>query len=271
MKKNLIVIFCIVILIGLTGSYAMAAKPVRDFTEWSNGFPSGEHFNLNIHGKKLDYGLTCDNSASGGNSVFVPEYGNASIQIIQNKKSTIENLTVLDPCSFNPDDPAKVLLPKGEYQVYVRILAKPGKVKNGEKRNVTFYPNLIEACNDTTNDPEFGNYTNCSLGLGIITGDGAFVMKNQTLERIVPVGKQPKKNRAVDITEMFTWTGCACNESYNSSIYPNPADDTINCTCYENEWIFNIADLVVYGWDYENKGAKLVQVRFYPIGATKFT
>ncbi|MGB1748240.1 MAG: hypothetical protein ACPHK0_00440 [Dehalococcoidia bacterium] len=38
-------------------STASAAKPV-EVVEWSNGFPSGPHYNLNIHGKKADY--TCD-------------------------------------------------------------------------------------------------------------------------------------------------------------------------------------------------------------------
>ena len=31
----------------------------------------------------------------------------------------------------------------------------------------------------------------------------------------------------------------------------------------ENWWIFDIADMVIYGWDYNNYGSKLVQVRFY--------
>jgi hypothetical protein len=35
-------------------------------------------------------------------------------------------------------------------------------------------------------------------------------------------------------------------------------------------WIFDLADLVVYGWDYQNHGSKLVQVRFYPVDATQF-
>ena len=43
---------------------------------------------------------------------------------------------------------AQVQLPKGEYQVYARILAKPKK--DDEPREVTFSPALVEACNDTT-------------------------------------------------------------------------------------------------------------------------
>ena len=35
-------------------------------------------------------------------------------------------------------------------------------------------------------------------------------------------------------------------------------------------WVFDLADLVVYGWDYENNGSKLVQVRFYPETTTEY-
>jgi hypothetical protein len=35
-------------------------------------------------------------------------------------------------------------------------------------------------------------------------------------------------------------------------------------------WIFDIADLVVYGWDYQNRGSKLVQIRFYPDDQTEY-
>jgi len=43
-----------------------------------------------------------------------------------------------------------------------------------------------------------------------------------------------------------------------------------NCTPLDSEWVFNIADLVVYGWDYQNNGSKLLQVRFYPVETTTF-
>ena len=36
-------------------------------------------------------------------------------------------------------------------------------------------------------------------------------------------------------------------------------------------WIYDIADLVVYGWDYKNNGSKLVQIRFYPNDQTEYT
>jgi hypothetical protein len=41
--------------------------------------------------------------------------------------------------------------------------------------------------------------------------------------------------------------------------------DGIGDTTYNNQWIFNIADLVDYWWDYDNNGCKLTQVRFYQV------
>ncbi len=38
-----------------------------------------------------------------------------------------------------------------------------------------------------------------------------------------------------------------------------------NCEAFYDEWVFNIADLVLYGLDYDNNGAKLVHFRFYPV------
>ena len=91
----------------------LAGKPA-EVVMWSNGFPSGPHFNLNIHGKKDGY--SCD-STSGGGSVFVPEYGESEIDIVQNKRSSVTELTVHDKCASFDSNPALVQLPAGEYQV----------------------------------------------------------------------------------------------------------------------------------------------------------
>ena len=37
------------------------------------------------------------------------------------------------------------------------------------------------------------------------------------------------------------------------------------CVEFTSEWIFNVADIVLYGFDYENHGSSLTQLRFYPI------
>lgn len=273
-----------------TTTSTSGGKP-PEVVNWSNGFPSGEHYNLNIHGKKSNF--ICD-ATSGGGSIFVPEYGQAEIQLIQNRKSSITGMYVIDPCSFSMQDPAKIQLPYGEYQVYTRILAKPGKRKTGETRSVIFYPKLIDACNDnaTAPIPGFGDYIDCSneslVGLGVITSNGVFDKDSQQLIRISPVKGQ---NKAQDVTAMFQWTGYACDEAYDTNdngeidigdvSVDYDLDGTIDsddlaiyldlyCFKYNSEWIFNIADLVVYGWDYYNSGSKLVQVRFYPKKTTTY-
>ena len=43
------------------------------------------------------------------------------------------------------------------------------------------------------------------------------------------------------------------------------------CQVFEEPtWIYTIADLVIHGFDYENNGSKLTQIRFYPVDTTQF-
>lgn len=258
------------------------AKPV-EIIQWSNGFPSGPHFNLNIHGKKADY--LCD-PAAGGGSVFVPEYGTDEIDLVQNKKSSVGELVAHDPCGRAFDgDPVLVQLPAGEYQVYARILAKPSKYD--DTREVVFHPKLVEACNDT-GEEGFGDSVDCDyaflMGTGVLTKDGFFELDEQGFERTAG------RSKALDVTGAFTWSGYACDQVYDTNgdgeitvddVTDLDADGDVdeadlllyldaNCSKFQDEWIFNIADLVVYGWDYQNAGSKLVQVRFYPRVTTVF-
>jgi len=270
-----------------SGQQKISLTKPQKVIAWSNGFPSGEHYNLNIHGKKPDF--NCD-STPGGGSVFVPEYGDSLIQIIQNKKSKLTGLYVIDPCSTSPHDPAKVQLQSGEYQVYARILAKPSHPHKEEERKVVLYPRLIDACDDT-GEANFSDFTECNdstfLGIGKITKDGAFDRESAELIRIAPA---KGKNKAQEITDMFQWSGYVCDAVYDTDgdgqITLNDVTDMDGdldidnddfiwyletyCQYFEHEWIFNIADLVVYGWDYNNMGSKLVQVRFYPKESTDY-
>ena len=262
---------------------ASAAKP-DVVVQWSNGYPSGPHYNLNIHGKKADF--ECDPTPGGG-SVFVPEYGTDEIDFVQNKRASLTELVAKDPCGATFDnDPVLVQLPAGEYQVYARILAKPSK--DAAERSVIFYPKLVEACNDSGTDT-FADAVDCDesflMGTGVITSGGTFEVDEQSFTR------STGKSKAVDITAMFTWTGYACDQGVDTNgngeidtgDLPGDLDgDTdvddddlalyllANCTSFEDEWVFNIADLVVYGWDYVNSGSKLLQVRFYPLSTTTF-
>lgn len=260
----------------------LAGKPAA-VTEWSNGFPSGEHYNLNIHGKKD--GFACDGSAGGG-SLFVPEYGDSQIDFVQNRKSSVDGLLIHDTCGGFDGDSAVVQLPSGEYQVYARILAKPQKA--GEAREVVFYPKLVEACDDSGTE-NFTTAISCEesflLGTGVVTSGGVFDLEQQQMIRTAG------KSKATDVTALFQWTGYACDQSYDTdgdgaiTLADIPADlngDLViddadlalylstSCAYYDSEWVFNIADLVVYGWDYQNNGSKLLQVRFYPTSTTTY-
>ena len=343
-KKKAIAAGLTAVITVVMANQGLAGKPA-EVVMWSNGFPSGPHFNLNIHGKKDGY--SCDSTAGGG-SVFVPEYGESEIDILQNKRSSVTELTVHDKCASFDGNPALVQLPAGEYQVYARILAKPSKQE--EPREVILYPKLVEACNDTLtvldtngngeidwsdldadgdgiadrdidgngviNDADldldgngivddadlmlyhqFPDAVNCTdsflLGTGVITSNGAFDLDSQSFTR------SSGKSKAVDVTALLQWSGFACDQVFDSdgdgqiglgdldtdgdgipdwdldgSGVVDEADLAIylqtNCTAFENEWVFNIADLVVYGWDYLNNGAKLVQTRFYPVNTTTF-
>jgi hypothetical protein len=297
----------VVIILFFGISTAMAGKP-QDVIERSNGYPSGAHFNLNIHGKDTDT-FTCDKTP-GGNSVFISEYGTSTIEYVSNKKSSLTELIVLDPCAESFDnDPSKVMLPHEAqgYYVFARLRGKPNNgANNGDPSSVLLYPNdVVELCNDdpTNPDPYFPDYTNCLLPLGLITIRDIYDATPEEFVRFDPIETKGKgKGKAIDITRLFTWSGWVCdailvdtNEdgiisesdvpidydvNVNGVIDPDELqswlnDQTIleNCTYYapeDNTWILNIADLVVSQQSVDNDGAKLLKIRFYPKATTEF-
>jgi hypothetical protein len=222
MKRVVIVIVSVLAVAALVfgASIAMAAKPPHagegnQLIPRPNGFPAGPHFNLNIHGKKV--GFAC-NETPGGGSVFVDEYGPATIQYVSNRKPSVTELTVLDPCAVNAGT-AKVQLPyeADGYYVFGRILGKPdhGKDCTGTTcpSKVILYPNVaIQACNDTGyNTTAFGDLTACDdplLALGLIIHDQVYLADNETYTRFESgVTKGKGKSKATDITALFTYVG----------------------------------------------------------------
>ncbi len=219
-----VLMMLVAMLVGTTQT-VMAGKP-QDVIEKSNGFPSGPHFNLNIHGKKFDY--NCD-PTPGGRSAFVCEYGESIIQYVSNKKSSITELLVLDPCSecFEnaPDnDPVTVMLPHkiqldtGEvvesdgFFVFGRILGTPYNGKNDPESSVILGLNeVMQACNDDPNnpDPNFGEYTSCDeVALGLIVGANVYGAEPEVYKRFDPTETGGKgKSKATDITRLFTYEG----------------------------------------------------------------
>ena len=334
------VIFSITISLVFAGVWSMqdsflanAAKPQKngagkDVIALSNGYPSGPHFNLNVHGKKIDWQGACD---PGGKSVFIPEFTDQAtdpqtLQIFSNKKSSVTNLWAKDPCTEEFDnDPAKVQLPSkdenGEaikkYFVFARTAAKPNNGNNEPDSNILLTPNpILEACNQNVlNDPnnDFGNLDSCFdengnlvdvIVLGLVTNDGAFKVEDQKFVRINDSSPGKGIKKAVDITGMFLWTGAVCPDTLDTAIpfgVLTPADfgltdaevdflfgddvapltdseflaflavNAPECEFHQDEWVFNVADLVVESIDIKNDGVKLFKVRFYPESTTTFT
>jgi hypothetical protein len=216
MKKVIFTILAVVLVLALP-TVALAAKPQHagegnQLIPRPNGFPAGLHYNLNIHGKKD--GFAC-NDTPGGGSVFVDEYGPATIQYMSNKKGSLTELMVLDPCAVN-DGIATVQLPyeADGYYVFGRILGKPNNSANeGNASSVILYPNVVvQACNDTGyNTTAFGDLTACDdplLALGLIVHDQVYVAENETYVRFEQgVTKGKGKSKATDITALFTYVG----------------------------------------------------------------
>jgi hypothetical protein len=285
-----------------TDIMANAAKPQK-VIEYSNGYPSGAHDNLNIHGKDASY--NCD-SSPGGKSVFILENGDSTIQYVSNKKSSVDDLVANDPCASAFDgDPVEVQIPSEEqgYYVFARV---PGNHQNtGGQSSLIMVPNPnIQACNDTVEGtPDFGDLTSCPddplnedlLALGLITSNGVYDLVDQ---EFVPVdnsgndkGKGKGKSKAVDITGLFLWTGDVCDDSFdtngdgsitvddvlvdlNGDGVIDDADLAIyletNCTHFDSEWVFSVADLVVVDHEITNDDVKLLKLRFYPVSTTEF-
>lgn len=252
-----------------------------------NGFPSGEHYNLNIHGKKDSYSCSeqeydMNGEPVYGNSIFVPENGQGSIYVESGKGKRAEAITelqVTDPCAFDGNGATLKLPPnKNGYNVYARVLAKPT-----DEPYIGLESSLYMVQDEDGNDLLF---------LGLVTDQG---FETPT----VSVTRKKGKSKAVDISGMFQWSGTVCyfeepTDGYESSstvccvdsdldgilddCTPATVDTstelstceegseelTTYCKSFTAEWIFNAADYITMLMESDNNGVKLLQIRFYP-------
>lgn len=255
------------------GSLALAAKPdgsgdSKDIIAKSNGFPSGEHFNLNLHGKKADYDGDPD---PGGNSVFILEYGSSTIEYITNRKSSVTELTAIDPLAEAFDnDSAQVQIPYEAqgYYVFGRILGKPNNGDSGQASSIILYQNsVISACNDNnTANPDFPDYTECPdgdlLALGLIVGPNLYTAEEEEYVRFDPNTTKGKgKSKATDITRLFTYIGWVVDATLDTDgpegwpdgvidINDVPVDDYGDNLAGSNQDYNN--DGIVNNWDVED-------------------
>ncbi len=209
---------------------AMAGKPM-DVIQLSNGFPSGDHFNLNIHGKKLDYQCsncelctdpeTCDPLVLECNVINIPEYTSEeldnTISYVSGRKVQIDELTVFDSCTEAFDQsPAEVWLPYEEqgYYVFARALGKPGK-KDEDVRRIILENIGLEAYSleqDVSNPDDVLSQFELDMALGLITKNGTYKMSDSGENTLIrfdpePEGKGKGKTLGKNITDMFLWTG----------------------------------------------------------------
>ncbi len=236
----------------------LAAKPPSVITV-SNGFPSGMHFNLNIHGKNPETFTTPLKPQGGypppyGKSIFIPEYtddyGPITIEVISDKKK-VGILEVIDPYAMptllagdpptiptgfeNADDlaqfnlPYKILTDDGVintngYYVYGRILGKPNNSREPDApSNIILTPSPILQIDQN----------GATFPLGMVTTKGAYAVGSSgTFERFddtpAPTnGKGKGKSTAKNITDMFMWTGWAVDISLDTNIQSDGIPDGV--------------------------------------------
>jgi hypothetical protein len=277
---NGITLLAVLLGVAVAAGAVFAAAPPTN----PNGFPSGEHYNLNLIGKK-----PCFDGCSVldpvtlqpvyGNVVFVPENGQGDIwfQSGSGRKATgVTTLQVTDPCVTAFDSsPATVQLPAlpDGYWVYARALGK-----------LTDYPSMKIAPDLIT----VSSTDDTLVYLGYVTANGFVNAAGTTVYRAK--GKHP----AVPISDLFEWQGDVCYDSdlsatldvaytqKNVCLLDTNGDGwedivgypvagvcaegvlaSLYCHNYDTAWVFNIADFVNYLWATDNHGTKLVQIRFY--------
>ncbi len=235
MKRILITAVSLIAVVSLVfgASVAMAAKPPQ-VIKASNGFPSGMHFNLNIHGKNPETFTTPSPPPYDppyGNSVFIPEftepYAPIIIEVISNKKGGTE-FGVIDPYAMpslyndgttptnfeNADDLAQFNLPykiqtddgvvnSNGYYVYGRIHGKPNNSATSDEPS-----NILV----TTNPILQVDADGAVFPLGLLTTKGSYLLDEQEFIRFddtssIPNGKGKGRSIAKNITDMFMWTG----------------------------------------------------------------
>ena len=266
-KKLFLTFLALSALLLITASPVVAGGKSPDVIEKSNGFPSGMHFNLNIHGHDLSNDDSCTHEA-GGNSVFIDQYGTSKIEYRTNKKGSLTKLTVTDPCATG-DGKVSISLPMkvtvvdevtgvsetiqvDGYYVYGRILGKPQNGKNDSdgRSNIWFGPNIVtDAYNLDEVDEEL-------VILGLITWNATYYYDGEAFYRFDdPTAKGKGKSKAREITHLFEYTGWVVDDSLDTN---SPLDDGIP------DGIINIWDvpegdydsdvLTPYNRDFNNNG-----------------
>ncbi len=208
---------------------------------------SGPHYELNIIG--VPKNKTASLTESNRHTIFVPlaTVSNVKIYVTGDADPATagtqcgDHFEVLDGNAT--DGEATLLVPCElggtlSFEVYAIGLGTPGG-SAGVEVLCTFQSTIILS-------PETAAL--CGVNLGGFD----FEVKREA-------GKPQRQN----ISSVFRASGCV---DVNNSLTCDAGD-----TAFSNVWIFNIAELLSYYWDYDNNGLKLMKVRFYPTTSGSWT
>lgn len=246
MKKAILLTIGLVFLLSGT---TLADKP-QDVIDKSNGFPSGEHYNLNIHGKKAEFncpeqeyyleitdcpvggctdyqigdlvetcpdGYECGetNTPIYGNSIFVPEDGQG-IEIYMQSGKVGGNPKKAAPF---PTDALWAIDPCAGFDGDGAVIQLPpgeydvyarALAKPTDDPDILITPELIGVEDEDGNDLVY---------LGLVTETG-WATPTASFTRT------KGKSKAIDITGLFEWSGTVCY-----LIYPGDPGYTVEERC----------------------------------------
>ena len=222
-----------------------AKKPVGSDSETDdnsdnggNGIDlTGEHYNLNIIGKKSSWSGGVDNTDTSRHTMFVPENsstfsytgpdGNPVNGSVGIEFTRGDDFAVLDPNAFD-DGWCQFQVGRGTYQVYITCKAKPGYTS------------------------DIGSWVYAENESG-----GQFLFN---------VGEiQVKGRKFVDCTDMFM-----VSEEEDEMNVSAPGQNwwVFDYLDYLEAYDFgenNNITQSMYFWDLQNNGNKLLKMRFYPV------
>jgi hypothetical protein len=214
-----------------TSPSAIADQVVRaSQAETGNGAPSGQHYTLNIIG--MEKGKNADMNATGS-AMFVKldRTGALVTTKIMLTESTDGSFAITD--KDGTDGVAGYTLPApGGYAVYARALGTPG----GSATITTCAEGYVDSTDAQIADEV------CSTQNKVFTRDGRPKFENVTQELTTIV---------IDADlEPGAYLACTGDET-GADVRVNLFDD-----CLYN-----------YFWKYDNRGLRILQIRFYPITA----
>lgn len=232
MKAKLLTLGTVTVLLcaAFMASTAAASPKGIDF--------EGEHYNLNIIGKKVDWNGGGNYDNPDRHTIFVPENTTGfsipiydegvltevpGVQIWMNQG---EEFAVLDGNAFD-DGAASFQLAPGKYNVFITAKGKPGgytDVTGWVKCNDTYYFDIGKVT--VTKKPAWDNAT-----------DLFYVSAAEEPDTIDLINTQFGGN------DVWVFDYLNALKAYDPGYYEDP----------------------LYFWQYDNNGNKLVQVRFYPV------